>query len=112
LVARCCPLQGVSAIAILGVVVGAPIGSAKAKDGPATMTCTNPSSGTTWQIRIDYDRGTVDSFPATISAAEISWRDTRDAGNYTLDRKSGHLRVAVPSSTGGYFLHDQCKLDQ
>ena len=111
LVLRCRPRLRASAIAVLVIAVAAPLGSAGAKDGSATISCTNPSSGTTFQIQIDYDRRTVDSFPATISAAEISWHDPRDTGNYTLDRRSGDLRVAVPSSTGGYFLHDRCKLD-
>ncbi len=74
------------------------------------VACTNPSSGTTWQIKIDYDRATVDSYPAQISATAISWRDAKDGGNYTLDRRSGELTVIVASSTGGYFLHDLCRL--
>ena len=76
------------------------------------VTCTNPASGANWQIRIDYERSTVDSYPASISEATISWRDASDGGNYTLDRKSGNLTVVVASSTGGYFLYDRCKLDK
>jgi len=45
-----------------------------------------------------------------ISDAEISWRDAKDGWNYTLDRRSGALTVTVASSTGGYFLHDRCRL--
>jgi hypothetical protein len=97
------------AIITLVAAMAAPAIGAGAEDGLATMICTNPSSGATWRIEIDYDRRTVDSFPASIGAAEISWRDPRDGGNYLLDRKSGDLRVAVPSSTGGFFLHDRCK---
>jgi hypothetical protein len=74
------------------------------------VTCVNPVSGTTWQIKIDYDQSTVDSNPAQVSDAEISWHDATDGGNYTLDRRSGNLTVVVASSTGGYFLHDQCRL--
>ena len=77
----------------------------------SAVTCTNPASGTRWQIHIDYERRTVDSYPARITEADISWRDASDGGNYTLDRRSGDLTVVVASSTGGYFLHDQCKLD-
>ena len=77
----------------------------------STISCTNPASGTTWQIRIDYVTGTVDSNPARISDAKISWHDAKDGGNYTLDRKSGRLTVVVASSTGGYFLYDQCTLE-
>ena len=74
------------------------------------ITCTNPASGATWRISIDYDRARVDSNPARVSDAEISWHDAKDGGNYTLDRHSGELTVIVPSSTGGYFLHDHCRL--
>ncbi len=81
-------------------------------DGQAVplVTCTNPASGATWQISIDYDRATVDSNPATVGEAEISWHDAKDGGNYTLDRRSGDMTVIVASSTGGYFIHDHCRL--
>src|SRR5262249_32983556 len=78
--------------------------------GEIAITCTNPVSGATWQIRVDYDRRTVDSNPARISDAHISWHDAKDGGNYTLDRKSGALTVIVASSTGGYFIYDRCRL--
>lgn len=76
------------------------------------VTCTNPASGASWQIAIDFEGRTVDSYAARISDRTIAWRDPRDQGNYTLDRKSGNLTVAIPSSTGGYFIHDQCKLEK
>jgi hypothetical protein len=82
-----------------------------APSGQSAITCTNPASGTQWQIEIDYDHSTVDSNPARISDGDISWHDSTDGGNYTLDRKSGNLTVIVASSTGGYFLYDRCKLD-
>jgi hypothetical protein len=76
---------------------------------PATiLTCTNLVSGFSWQIRINFEQGTVDSNPARITITEISWHDGTDGGNYTLDRKSGSLTVIFASSTGGYFLHDRC----
>jgi hypothetical protein len=77
----------------------------------AALTCTNPASGTSWQIKIDYVKGTVDSNPARISDATISWHDPADGGNYTLDRTSGDLTVVVASSTGGYFLNHHCRQD-
>ncbi len=78
---------------------------------PATiLTCTNLVSGFSWQIRIDFEQSTVDSNPAQITSTQISWRDATDGGNYTLDRKSGSLTVIFASSTGGYFLHDRCSL--
>jgi hypothetical protein len=76
------------------------------------IACVNPASGTRWQIHIDYARHTVDSFPAEIGAAEISWHDDKAGSNYTLDRRSGELTVITPSSTGGYFLHHRCKPDK
>jgi hypothetical protein len=75
-----------------------------------SITCVNPASGASWQVKIDYDRSTADSYPARISETQVSWRDKTDGGNYTLDRKSGELTVVVASSTGGYFLHHRCKL--
>lgn len=81
-----------------------------ARRGESAIDCTNPSSGATWQIRIDYDRSTVDSNPARISDAQISWRGAADGWNYTLDRKTGDLTVVLASSTGGSFLYDRCKL--
>jgi hypothetical protein len=80
------------------------------REEAAMFTCTNPASGAQWQIRIDYGRHTVDSHPARFSDAEIYWHDARENTDYTLDRKSGNLTVVVPSSTGGYFIHDNCKL--
>lgn len=74
------------------------------------ITCVNPVSGTRWQIHIDYDRKQVDSNPADINAARISWRDARDGNNYTLDRRTGALTMVAASSTGGYFLHHRCQL--
>jgi hypothetical protein len=85
--------------------------AAVAQQGEIGVTCTNPYSGATWQIRIDYDRSMVDSNPARINNATISWRDAKDGWSYTLDRKSGKLTVTLASSTGGSFLYDQCKLE-
>jgi hypothetical protein len=93
------------------VAIAAPAIGAEAQHGEAATTCTNVASGANWQIRIDYDRATVDSNPARISDAQIAWRDPTDGGNYTLDRKSGKLTVVVASSTGGYMLHHHCRLE-
>ncbi|MGH7013178.1 MAG: hypothetical protein ACREEL_03320 [Stellaceae bacterium] len=81
---------------------------AAAQLAAAVMTCTNPASGATWQIRIDFAQRTVDANSAHIDAAEIAWHDAKDGGNYTLDRQSGKLTFVAPSSTGGYFLYDRC----
>lgn len=96
-------------VVLAGLVAAIPVVTAKAQKGETAVSCTNPYSGATWQIRIDYDRSTVDSNPARINEATISWRDAKDGWNYTLDRKSGKLTVIVASATGGNFLYDQCK---
>jgi hypothetical protein len=100
----------VTAFGAVTIILVVSVINAKAQGGETAITCTNPVSGVSWQIRIDYGRSTVDSNPARIGGAEISWHDATDGGNYTLDRKSGNLTVVVASSTGGYFLHDRCKL--
>jgi hypothetical protein len=98
-------------IAALAAAIAIPAISDEAQRGETSITCTNPASGASWQIRVDYDHGTVDSNPARVSDTKISWHDAKDGGNYTLDRKSGDLTVIVPSSTGGYFIHDRCRLE-
>jgi hypothetical protein len=100
--------------AAIGAVVfgsGAPAAGAEARHGETAITCTNPISGATWQISIDYDRSTVDSNPARFSDSQIWWKAAADGGNYTLDRKTGNLTVVMASSTGGSFLYDRCKLE-
>ena len=104
----------VAAAALTTCVATASVAAAPAngqpQPGAPAITCTNPASGATWQISVDYDRATVDSNPARVSDAEISWHDAKGGGNYTLDRRSGDLTVIVASSTGGYFLYDHCRL--
>ncbi len=100
-----------AAIAALAAAMGVSAIDARAQAGVTAITCTNPTSGASWQIRIDYQRGTVDANPARIADAKISWHDATDGGNYTLDRKSGDLTVIVASATGGYFLYHHCRLE-
>jgi hypothetical protein len=99
-----------AALAVLATAMAVPAVSAEAQPGGTAITCTNPASGVSWKITIDYDKGTVDANPAQISDAKISWHEPKDGGNYTLDRTSGNLTVIVASSTGGYFLYDRCTL--
>lgn len=99
-----------SAIICIALVLASAGARADARE--TRMTCVNPASGAHWQIRIDYDRRTVDSNSASISASEISWRDASDGDHYTLDRRSGDLTMVAASSTGGYFLHHHCELDK
>jgi hypothetical protein len=98
-----------AAVAALTASVAAAPVHGQSESRTPVITCTNPASGATWQISIDFDRVTVDSNPARVSDAEISWHDAKDGGNYTLDRNSGNLTVVVASSTGGYFLRDHCR---
>jgi hypothetical protein len=84
--------------------------TAPAMGGETAVTCTNLASGANFQIKIDYDRSTVDTNPAKINDREISWRD-ENRWNYTLDRTSGNLTIILASSTGGSFLYDRCKLE-
>jgi hypothetical protein len=96
-----------------GVLAAIMIGSSSGEtpQSVAATTCTNIASGANWQIKIDYDKATVDSNPARISDAQISWKDAADGGNYTLDRKSGKLTGILASSTGGSFFYHHCKLE-
>lgn len=98
-------------ISALAVGFAGPALTLEVPHGEIAVTCTNPASGATWQIKIDYDHSTVDANPARISDREIWWRDAKDGWAYTLDRKSGNLTVALASSTGGSFLYDRCKLE-
>src|SRR5271166_1864324 len=81
-----------------------PLSSLKASQDERVITCANLTSGSSWQIRIDFGKATVDSNPARMSDTKIFWHDAIGGGNYTLDRVSGNLTVVVASSTGGYFL--------
>lgn len=105
------PNRYLAAAAVVLTICGvtAP-GRAQPSSHAAMITCTNPSSGASWQISVDYDRATVDANAARLSDTEISWRDGKVGANYLLDLRSGELTVTVASSTGGYFLHDHCKV--
>ena len=98
------------AAAIAGLAVATVNGDAQ--ESKTAITCTNPISGTSWQIAIDFDKATVDSNRAKITEAKIAWFDPTDGSNYTLDRKSGDLTAIVASSTGGYFRHGRCILEK
>jgi hypothetical protein len=101
------------AVTILALTLGnaAPAISDEAQHGERAITCMNKASGTTWQIKVDYDHATVDSSPASISASQIAWRDANDGWRYTLDLKTGDLRVVYASSMGGNMYFHRCQLD-
>jgi hypothetical protein len=98
-----------TAVMAAALLLGASVPRAQANE--SAITCTNPASGASWQIKIDYAKSAVDSNAASISEATISWRDAKDLRNYTLDRKTGKLTVILASATGGNFIYAQCKLD-
>jgi hypothetical protein len=82
-------------------------------EGPAAellFVCRNPASGATWDIEVDVKRSLADSYPARITDESITWHDIRHGGFYELDRRTGALTVHYASSTGGYALHDICKM--
>ena len=97
---------------IVGLVIASPVPAprADAQESATAVTCTNPVSGTSWQIVIDYGKGSVDSNPAEMTPAKITWFDPKDGGNDTLDRKSGDFTAIIASSTGGYFRRAHCDL--
>ena len=102
------PLVPGSCITMLATALATSGACEAAERGAKLITCTNPFSGVSWQVKIDYDRRMADSNPARIDETSISWRDSSDGRNYSLDRKSGKLTVVVASATGGNFLYDRC----
>jgi hypothetical protein len=72
-----------------------------------TFRFINPKSGTTWGVRIDFDRSTADSFPAKIARNQIAWHETL-RGGYYVDRASGAPTLRNASSTGGCATHPTC----
>ena len=89
--------QVAAAIAAVATCGAAASADAQPQPRAAVITCTNPASGATWQISIDYDRATVDANPASVSDAEISWRDAKDRlelhARPPLRRSDGHRGV-------------------
>jgi hypothetical protein len=83
-------------------------GRLSARAAESTLLCVNSSSGTTWNLKIDDERQTADSFPAEFTTTRIAWHDSVRGGFYDLDRKSGLLTFRNASSTGGYMLYHQC----
>ena len=73
------------------------------------LTCTNPSSGTTWDLKVDFDRRMVNSFPASIDDRTITWEDAQRGDIYEFDRASGDMNMRGTSAMGGYFLSYRCR---
>jgi hypothetical protein len=97
---------------IAGFAVAVATCYGEAQENQTAVTCTNPVSGASWQITINYPNSTVDTNPAEITRTAISWYDPKDGGNYRLDLRSGDLTAVVASSTGGYFRHARCGLEK
>ena len=83
-------------------------GRLAAQAAEITFLCINSSSGTIWNLKVDDERQTVDSFPAEFTTTRIAWHDSVRGGFYDLDRNSGLLTFRNASSTGGYILHHRC----
>jgi hypothetical protein len=100
------------ALAALALAYGlaTPAMGLEAEHGQRAITCTNTSSGTKWQIQVDYDQKTVDANPASISDTKIAWRDAKDGWRYSLDLKTGELYVVFASSMGGNTYFHRCQL--
>ena len=100
------------AAAVIGLCAlpALPVPGAGGEAQATAVMCSNPVSGAHWEIMIDYQKSTVDSYPARITVAQISWFDPKDGGYYSIDRQSGDLITALGSSTGGWLRHNHCSL--
>lgn len=96
--------------AAAAAVLAALVVPGRAAPGTLRWHCTNPASGASWTIVVDLARSRVDRYPATITAQRIGWRDPA-RGFFDLDRATGNLQLRNASSTGGYFLHYQCRAE-
>jgi hypothetical protein len=90
------------------LVAAAAGGTSAARPELQHWRCRNAASGANWTIAVDAGTGQVDGFPAKISKSRASWRDPA-RGFFDLDRRSGDLQMRNASSTGGYFMHFQCR---
>jgi len=93
----------------MALAVGVLAAPDSARAAVLTFTCTNPASGSTFDVVVDPEHGTANSFPAEITDRTITWHDTVSRGNYSLDRGTGALIARFASSTGGYFLRHTCR---
>jgi hypothetical protein len=96
-----------AAVAIVGVTISAPLQPAAAT--ATVFRCTNNVSGAQWNVIIDFDNATADSYPAEITGRQIYWHNTADQGFYYLNRITGDLTILRASSTGGYEQHVSCR---
>ena len=99
---------GAILLSLLGGTLFADGQSAAAEAQLLHLRCTNPKGGASWALAIDLDHGLVDSLPARITDAWISWHNP-NGGTFELERSTGNLQLRAASSTGGYFLHYSCQ---
>ena len=93
-------------------VIAGLAGSARPGPVAAATTafhCTNPESGASWTLKIDFDHGKVDGYPATVGQRMILWHDTENQGFFRLDQVTGDLRIVHASSMGGWEQHAVCR---
>jgi hypothetical protein len=74
----------------------------------AILHCRNTASGTIWSLAVDFEKNTVDSFPAQITPDKIVWHDTDENRYYSFTRASGILNIHYASSTGGFSGEEPC----
>jgi hypothetical protein len=105
------PLRSIRAFVLPSIFVATSLWMASEPLHAATATfrCMNTASGTTWDVKVDYDHATADSYPAKITANEIFWKDTKEGGTYSLDRNTFALTFVNSSSMGGYLLFHTCR---
>ena len=72
------------------------------------LSCVNLVGGARISVVIDLDHALADSQPAKLSDKWITWHDPQ-RGYLDLERATGKLDIRNASSTGGYFLHYQCR---
>jgi hypothetical protein len=105
-------VKGELAAALFTIMVGSLLGTPgcrAAETGLLRLSCVNLVGGARISIVVDLDRHLVDAIPAAnFSDKWITWHDPQ-RGYLDLERATGKLDIRNASSTGGYFLHYQCR---
>jgi hypothetical protein len=96
--------------ALAAMVVAASVTFADSSQAaPLVLRCMNTTSGWTWNVTIDLDRNTADTYPASITERDISWSDAKEGASYAFNRKTGALTQYNASSMGGNMLFHKCQ---
>jgi len=104
-------VKNIDTAALVAAIFGALTGHTAALATQLTMQCANSASGASWVLKVDDQQKTVDGAPARFTPSMISWRDATTGGSFDFDRSSGVLTFINASSTGGYMLRHQCRLN-